>query len=304
MAEGFYERLGVGEGASLEEIKTAYQRKLAELVRRLRTARRRGADVSILEGRERALREAMDVLQDTNRRRRYDAFLENGREGLPEDADQLWVRARNSMVDPVAAAALASVQELTDLPTGDPLPEIRQSLADSPPKAVFEPQILPEVAEVEDPAFIRFSEEGPTVADEHRPATAQVQWEDAGPSIGTLDAPLPEAQADLFDEDPAPAMARVDLRAVAPAEPVPEEAALDGRFLAGIREEKGMSLDELAATTRISARYLEAIEENAFDKLPAAPFVRGYVRQVAQILGVEDQGVVEGFMDMYNHHRG
>ena len=79
---------------------------------------------------------------------------------------------------------------------------------------------------------------------------------------------------------------------------------LDGHFLSQMRQDRGISLDELAGTTRISVRYLEAIEDNAFDRLPAAPFVRGYVRQVAQILGVEDQGVVEGFMDMYHHHRG
>ena len=108
MAEGFYERLGLDHSASLDDIKAAYQRKLAELVRRLRTARRRGADVSILESRERSLREAVEVVQDRNRRRRFDAYLEAIRKGLPEDADTLWEQARSSLVDPVAAAGLAS----------------------------------------------------------------------------------------------------------------------------------------------------------------------------------------------------
>jgi hypothetical protein len=302
MSEGFYERLGVGETANLEEIKAAYQRKLAELVRRLRGARRRGADVSILESRERALREAVEILQDSNRRRRYDAFIQANREGLPEDAQELWAQHRGSMVDPVAAAALSSVQALTTLPLGDPLPELSIDVEKSTVQAAA---WTPEKPQAEaDAQVVRFSEEVPTVIDEIRPVAVDVPVEnESASSVSTLDMPLPAARTDLFDESSAKAVPSVTVQVEVP-EAAQSAAVLDGRFLAQVREQRGMSLDELAGTTRISTRYLEAIEENAFEKLPAAPFVRGYVRQVAQILGVEDQGVVEGFMDMYNHHRG
>ena len=70
MAQGFYEILGVDQQASSAAIQAAFQDQLAELVRRLRAARRQGADVTILEGQERALQEAMSELIDPNRRQR------------------------------------------------------------------------------------------------------------------------------------------------------------------------------------------------------------------------------------------
>ena len=68
MSQGFYEILGVDGVADSESIAKAYHSRLAELVRRLRAARKQGADVSILEGQERTLREAMQVLSDPVRR--------------------------------------------------------------------------------------------------------------------------------------------------------------------------------------------------------------------------------------------
>jgi hypothetical protein len=79
---------------------------------------------------------------------------------------------------------------------------------------------------------------------------------------------------------------------------------MDGRFLKGVRESRNMAVEDLSRATRISTRYLSAIEDNAFDKLPAATFVRGYMKQIAEVLGVADRGVVEGFMALYSNHRG
>lgn len=123
MAQGLYELLGVPPAASREEVREAYQRRLADLVRRLRVARQQGADVSILESQETALREAMEILSDPGRRRRYDAFRSAAGLGLPEDVEALWAQGRGALVDPVAGVSLAVVRALTDLPVGDPIPE-------------------------------------------------------------------------------------------------------------------------------------------------------------------------------------
>jgi hypothetical protein len=89
----------------------------------------------------------------------------------------------------------------------------------------------------------------------------------------------------------------------------PVESALDrsgatGPFLMAVREERGMTLDDLSRVTRISTRYLEAIEANAFDRLPSATFVKGYVKQVVEHLEIDDHGVVDAFMAAYRSHRG
>ena len=65
-----------------------------------------------------------------------------------------------------------------------------------------------------------------------------------------------------------------------------------GEYLARERELRGISLDELAETTRIPLRSLERLEAGAFDRDPDG-FARGFVRTVAEALGLEpDQTVI------------
>ena len=78
----------------------------------------------------------------------------------------------------------------------------------------------------------------------------------------------------------------------------------DGRFIRAVRELRHLQLEDLATETRISQRYLHAIESNDFDSLPAGTFVRGYVKEVARALDVSDLGLVEGYMGLFSHHRG
>ena len=53
------------------------------------------------------------------------------------------------------------------------------------------------------------------------------------------------------------------------------------------RESKGISLDKIAAETRISSRFLQAIEDEEFNLLPGGIFNRGFVRTYAEKLGLD-----------------
>jgi cytoskeleton protein RodZ len=64
-----------------------------------------------------------------------------------------------------------------------------------------------------------------------------------------------------------------------------------GRYLAAQRELRGISLDELAARTKIPRRNLERLESGAFDA-QSDGFVRGFVRTVALALGLDSNEVV------------
>lgn len=65
-----------------------------------------------------------------------------------------------------------------------------------------------------------------------------------------------------------------------------------GEYLARERELRGITLDELAESTRIPLRSLERLEAGAFDRDPDG-FARGFVRTVAEALGLEpDQTVI------------
>jgi cytoskeletal protein RodZ len=75
----------------------------------------------------------------------------------------------------------------------------------------------------------------------------------------------------------------------------PEAAAVDaaeagdgsiGSYLARQRRLRGISVDDLANLTRIPRRSLERLEAGAFDGTPDG-FVRGFVRTVAEALGLD-----------------
>jgi len=60
------------------------------------------------------------------------------------------------------------------------------------------------------------------------------------------------------------------------------------------RESKGISLDQIASQTRISARFLAAIESEDFQALPGGIYNRGFVRMFAEAIGIDpDQAVAD-----------
>src|ERR687883_4664 len=57
-----------------------------------------------------------------------------------------------------------------------------------------------------------------------------------------------------------------------------------GTYLRELRQRRGVSLEEIARTTRVAQRYLESIEADAFDALPSPVFTRGFIRAYCQAL--------------------
>ena len=67
-----------------------------------------------------------------------------------------------------------------------------------------------------------------------------------------------------------------------------------GASLKKARESKGISLDRVSAETRISTRFLLAIENEEFNLLPGGIFNRGFVRAYAEKVGLDpDKTVAE-----------
>lgn len=59
-----------------------------------------------------------------------------------------------------------------------------------------------------------------------------------------------------------------------------------GARLRHAREAHGLSLNDVAARTRVPTRHLQAIEEDAFDRLPAAPYSVGFAKAFADAVGL------------------
>jgi cytoskeleton protein RodZ len=62
-----------------------------------------------------------------------------------------------------------------------------------------------------------------------------------------------------------------------------------GEHLKREREMRGVSLEEISSATRISTRFLEALESEQWDRLPGGVFNRGFIRSVARFLGLDEE---------------
>ena len=65
-----------------------------------------------------------------------------------------------------------------------------------------------------------------------------------------------------------------------------------GERLKRERELREVTLDEINSATRISNRFLEAMENEDWQKLPGGVFNRGFVRSIARFLGLDEEGLL------------
>ncbi|HTQ61551.1 MAG TPA: RodZ domain-containing protein [Candidatus Solibacter sp.] len=65
-----------------------------------------------------------------------------------------------------------------------------------------------------------------------------------------------------------------------------------GERLKREREMREVSLKEVTTATRIGSRFLEALENEEWDKLPGGIFNRGFVRAIARYLGLDEENLL------------
>jgi len=73
-----------------------------------------------------------------------------------------------------------------------------------------------------------------------------------------------------------------------------------GGKLRQARERRGISLRQIAASTKISASALEALERNDISKLPGGLFSRAFVRSYALEVGLDPDETVREFLDRFS----
>jgi cytoskeletal protein RodZ len=73
-----------------------------------------------------------------------------------------------------------------------------------------------------------------------------------------------------------------------------------GGRLRQARERRGISLRQIAASTKISAAALDALERNDISKLPGGIFSRSFVRSYAIEVGLNPDDTVRAFLDRFN----
>jgi len=74
------------------------------------------------------------------------------------------------------------------------------------------------------------------------------------------------------------------------------ESASFGTWLRRQREAREISLREIAEASKISLRYLEALEDDRFEILPAPVFARGFLREYSKVVGLNPDEVVNTYL--------
>ncbi len=70
-----------------------------------------------------------------------------------------------------------------------------------------------------------------------------------------------------------------------------------GETLAELRREASMSLQELSSRTHIGVKYLAAIEEVDIEVLPRRVYLRGYIREIARVFGVDGRKLLQDYFE-------
>lgn len=70
-----------------------------------------------------------------------------------------------------------------------------------------------------------------------------------------------------------------------------------GAALREARTAKGLTLEDLQQATKIQKRYLIAIEDERFSDLPGDFYVRAFIKQYAEMVGLDGQELLEQYND-------
>ncbi len=136
-----------------------------------------------------------------------------------------------------------------------------------------------------------------TLRDPHRRQAYDASVGVAGPSAPLLPFPPPVARAEVrgsgaagTERPPAPTPAPSRPAPVVLAEPV------TGETLRRVREERGVSLRDIAAASKIGVRYLEYIEAERVSCLPAPVYLRGFVQEYARAVGLDPRRTADAYL--------
>ena len=73
--------------------------------------------------------------------------------------------------------------------------------------------------------------------------------------------------------------------------------------LATIRRNRGISLEQIAESTKIALRSLQAIERGEFRKLPGGIYNTSYIRQYARAIDYDESAILEVYYREMNAKR-
>ncbi len=271
----FYDILEVGSDSSPQEIREAYLR--------LKSAYNKDSPAlySLMsrEETEQTLREiesAYIILSNPERRKEYDH-----RHGLIEDSDPFITSTPKHLQKLHKQTHLTHLEAQTEIHAKKPRPA---------PKKVSEEDLF-ENSEDSSEQLLEAPMTDFTHARMQNPPTHKVTLSpEPQPKKFSPEAPL-LADASLTSSEAQEDSELEDL--------IQRELEWRGQFIKKIREARHLSIEELADYTKISKRYLKAIEDEDYTKLPAPVYLRGFVIQMAKRLKIPSETVAAAYLARY-----
>jgi curved DNA-binding protein CbpA len=211
--------------------------------------------------------EAFEILANPERRTRYDRYLSHLKGGVRANTVEGFfneAHRANDAETPRPTPLLKAV--------GGGQPEGPQATVRAlRPAAEPEPEPEPVSETHADSPRIR-----PSSGEVPAPSRVARPRAKSNPSVRRLVArPLPEKDLDdLFDEH-----------------------GCSGALIRRVRERLGVSLEDVSNVTKINILYLRLIEAEDHDELPARVYLRGFLRQIAQLLKLPVRRFVDGYFE-------
>ncbi len=72
-----------------------------------------------------------------------------------------------------------------------------------------------------------------------------------------------------------------------------------GEYIKNQRELRQISIEEVSGFTKVSFKYLNALENDRQELLPSKPFVLGFLRVYSKYMGLDEDSVITRYID-YN----
>jgi len=76
---------------------------------------------------------------------------------------------------------------------------------------------------------------------------------------------------------------------------------ISGSDLIELRKAVGVELSEIDVVTKISVSVLKSIEENQFENLPADIYLKNFLKSYAEVLQIDSQKIVDGYLKNISH---
>lgn len=116
---------------------------------------------------------------------------------------------------------------------------------------------------------------------------------------------FPEGHPSLRRADERVASAPPRPRATPPANPLAvlgydDDSPLGGATLTAVRGLGGVSLEDIADRTKISMYTLRCIEGEQHQDLPAAVYLKGFLRQIATMLRLDSRRLIDDYMALHD----